>query len=208
MDLAARLQYGKWGVFEDFDDGNANLIYVDDLIASIFLALSKEEANGELFNVAGGQPPTWNEYFNAMNDALGLPPLDQIAKSKSRVKTRIMHVTGLITLGVKARFEEPLMEIYMRNGFAGRMMRKLKGELDSTPSLGELTDLYCRQVTYCDEKIRTTLGYENKFELADGIAATVAWLERHELVPIGTASKGKNFPASKLANYRDTEVGA
>ena len=116
-----------------------------------------------------------------------------------------MHVTRTITSSIKAQFEDQLMEIYMRNGFLGRMMRKLKGELDSTPSLDELTDLYCRQVTYNDDKIRRTLGYDHQFELADGVAASIDWLVRHELVPAETA---KAYPAKRAASYPYTEVGA
>ena len=208
MDVAARLQSGKWGLFEGFGDGLANLIYVDDLANAITLSLLHESAPGEVFNVAGGPPPTWNEYFHAMNEAIGLPPLEKITKSKSGLKTRIMHVTRTITSSIKARFEDQLMEIYMRNGFLGQMMRKLKGELDSTPSLDELTDLYCRQVTYNDDKIRRTLGYEHQFELADGVAASVDWLVRHELVPAETAKASDPYPAKRASNSPYTEVGA
>lgn len=51
-----------------------------------------------------------------MNNALGLPPLENIAKSKLRVKTRIVHVTGLITSGIKARFEEPFVDLSLPMG--------------------------------------------------------------------------------------------
>lgn len=181
VNVAKRLQSGKWGLFEGLGEGIANLVYVDDLVQAIFLSLVKEQAQGETFNVNGPDRPSWNTYFQKLNDALELPPLQRISPSKSRLRTRVMGAVGSVTSFFKAKFEDRLMEIYLRGGFASRLMKRLKGELDSTPSTGELNDLYSRKASYDDYKIRQVLSYSPRFNLDKGIQQTIDWMVLHEV---------------------------
>ena len=180
VDVAQRLMSGKWGTFDEHADGNANLVYVDDLIIGIMTALGHDAAINETFNISSGDPPTWNQYFQKMNQALGRPPLPKISQGKSQLRTRVMdRVTGVKDWFMD-RYEDRLMEIYMRGGFVGRMMKKLKDEVDATPSGSELTGLYSRRVVYSDAKIRAKIGYQPQFELDCALQATVAWLKLHD----------------------------
>ena len=181
VNVAKRLQSGKWGLFEGLGEGIANLVYVDDLVQAIFLSLVKEQAQGETFNVNGPDRPSWNTYFQKLNDALELPPLQRISPTKSRLRTRVMGAVGSVTSFFKAKFEDRLMEIYLRGGFASRLMKRLKGELDSTPSTGELNDLYSRKASYDDYKIRQVLSYSPRFNLDKGIQQTIDWMVLHEV---------------------------
>jgi len=182
VDVSNRLQSGKWGLFDDLGDGIANLVYVDDLVQAIFLSLVNDQAVGETFNVNGPDRPSWNQYFQMMNDALCLPPLQRIPASRSKLRTRVMESVRSVTSIVKSKFEDRLMEIYLRGGWASRMMKRLKGELDSTPSSQELNELFSRKTSYDDQKIRERLGYVPRFNIAEGISRTVNWLSLHELV--------------------------
>lgn len=182
MDMATRLLSGKWGVFNEYGDGRANLVYVDDLVQAIFLALVKPEAGGETYNVNGSDRVTWNEYFARFNTALGLPPLKPISSAKSRLRTMVMDQVGRATAFAKTRWHDKLMEIYLREGVASKWMKRLKGSLKSTPSTGELTGLYSRQASYNDSKIQQ-LGYAPDFDLQSGLANTVHWLRLHEIIP-------------------------
>ncbi len=181
VNVAKRLQSGKWGLFDGLGEGIANLVYVDDLVQAIFLSLVKDQAQGEAFNVNGPDRPTWNTYFQKLNDALELPPLQRISPTKSQFRTRVMGAVGSVTSFFKAKFEDRLMEIYLRGGFASRLMKRLKGELDSTPSTGELNDLYSRKANYGDLKSHQLLGYSPRFDLNKGIQQTIDWMVLHEL---------------------------
>ena len=194
MNVAKRLQSGKWGLFDDFGDGIANLVYVDDLVQAIFLSLTHEKARGQTFNVNGPDRTSWNAYFMKFNEALRLPPLQRISATKSQWRTRVMGVVGSVTSFFKSKFQDRLMEIYLRGGWASRMMKRLKGELDSTPSKGELNDLYSRKANYDDTKIRQLIGYSPSFDLQQGIEQTVNWLSLHEVVkrPQGASSRNSD----------------
>jgi len=131
-----------------------------------------------------------------MNAALELPPLKRISSSKSKLKTRLLGTIRPTLSYVKSAFEDRLMDIYLRGGWASRMMKRLKGELDSTPVANELFDLYSRKVVYDDRKIRDLIGYMPRFDLELGIEQTLHWFTLHEIIP----SKSRVFLKSNAAS--------
>lgn len=197
IDIAKRLQSGNWGVFDEHGEGNANLIYVDDLVQAIELCLTEEAAAGEAFNVNGPDELTWNEYFQRFNQALGRPPLQEISSTRSRLRTWVMGQVGFLADKVLDRFEDKLMEIYLRGGWASRVMKRIKGELHSTPSTGELHDLFSRKAHYCDSKARTLLGYDPRFSIDLALEHTLAWLKHHELVAASEHEQVQSVPPSR-----------
>src|SRR5438874_464514 len=74
--FAERLVAG--GTFPGREDcqGTCNLVYIDDLVAAIVLALDRKEAAGAAFNVNGEERLTWWQYLNDLSRAIGLPPLN------------------------------------------------------------------------------------------------------------------------------------
>jgi nucleoside-diphosphate-sugar epimerase len=182
VDIAKRLLSGKWGQFEDLGEGIANLIYIDDLVQAILRSLSSPNAIGKTFNVVGPDRVTWNQYFARFNESLGRQPLAKISATRSRLKTRVMGGIGKVTGTIVDRFKDPLMEIYLQGGIASKIMKRVKGELQATPSVGELHDLFSRQAIYCDRAAREQLGFEPKFDLQRGLSLTTAWLRLHEIV--------------------------
>ena len=91
VQLAQRLQSGNWGLFKDYGEGLCNLVYVHDLVSGILLAANLESAVGEAFNINGPDKMTWNQYFQKFNAALGLPELNTLAPSGSKLRSVIMR---------------------------------------------------------------------------------------------------------------------
>jgi nucleoside-diphosphate-sugar epimerase len=176
--VAKRLQSGLWSEFEGYGDGMCNAIYVDDLVSAILLAADHPDAAGETFNVNGGEVVTWNEYFRRMNSAMSLPPLMKRSASQSARRTALMGRVETVIRSLVGRFEDRLMEIYLRGGFTSRIMKRVKTMFDSTPSTGELEDLYSRRAVYVDDKARRVLGYQPRYDLQRGIAMSVLWMSR------------------------------
>jgi nucleoside-diphosphate-sugar epimerase len=71
-------------------DGYCNLIYLDDLTGAILTALRRPEIQGQAFNLAMPQPPTWNEYFAQFAKALGAVPLRRIGRSRLQLETKVL----------------------------------------------------------------------------------------------------------------------
>ncbi|MCA9193632.1 MAG: NAD-dependent epimerase/dehydratase family protein [Planctomycetales bacterium] len=206
IDLAKRLQSGKWGIFEDRGNGIANLIYVDDLVQAILLSLSHPDANGQTFNVNGPQQVTWNEYFSKFNESLCLPRLQNISSKKSRFRSKVIGVVDWAAGKVLDRFEDQLMEIYLRGGTASKIMKRIKGEINSTPSQNELHHLYCRSARYNDRRIRERLGYSPQITLDVGLMYTSAWLELHELVDYSISKLTPQASTIKTAHMVESQL--
>lgn len=182
IDIAKRLESNNWGTFEEFGEGRANLIYVDDLVQAILKSLFLESARGEDFNVNGPEVPTWNEYFERFNRALERKPLPKLSATRSKIRTKVIDACSYVADRVVNRFEDKLMEIYLRGGWPTKVMKRVKGILQSTPSGSELNDLFSRDVIYDDAKAKERIGYRPAFDLETGIKLSVAWLRCNELL--------------------------
>ena len=60
-------------------DGICNLLYVDDAVTAIARVLRARAMPQGPFNLAADPAPTWNDYFRAYADALGIRPAPQIS---------------------------------------------------------------------------------------------------------------------------------
>jgi predicted dehydrogenase/nucleoside-diphosphate-sugar epimerase len=180
--IVKRLRSGKWGLFDEMADGIANLVHVDDLVQAILLSAFHPSAGNQAFNVNGDDTVTWNEYFNLFNDRLELPPLKVVSSSKSKWKTWIMSLVSRSADVVLNRYEDKIMEIYMRGGLAHKVMKRIKGEVNSTPDPNELHDLFQRAAHYDDRKASSLIDYSPASSLKEEINSTIHWLRLHEYI--------------------------
>ena len=101
VEFTERFRDGNWLLPRETCQGRCNLVYVDDLVRSILLALDAEKASGEAFNVNGPDDVTWQEYFDALNSALDFPPLPAPGATGSRLSSTLM---APVRAGVNAVF--------------------------------------------------------------------------------------------------------
>jgi nucleoside-diphosphate-sugar epimerase len=179
IDVATRLQSGNWGRFEELGDGIANVVYVDDLVRAIFKAIDEDAAVGEIFNIVGSERPTWNEYFERFNNALGLPPLRVISSAQAARSSSLRDRVGSITGKVVDRFQAPLMRIYLRGGPISNVMKLVRTKLKTTPTSAELKGLYGRRADFSSEKAARVLDFQPEVDLKSGLAVCREWLDFH-----------------------------
>lgn len=177
--FAERLQSGNWGMFEDYGEGKCNLVYVDDLVSAVLLAVSHENAVGEAFNISGPDDITWNQYFHRFNAALGLPELDKISSSSSTLKSAVRDRVSAFTRFFLDRYGDMIMDIYLRGGPVQDVMKLVKNSLNTTPSANELQNLYSRDASYLASKAQRMLGFKPKYDLETGLRLSVLWLDHH-----------------------------
>jgi len=174
--VAARLQSGNWGRFEEMADGTCNLVYVDDLVRCILLALERNEADGGVFNVVGPDRPTWNDYFTRFNDVLGLAPLQSLSKQRSARRAALRDAAqGLISPAVR-RFHPRLMRIYLKGGLPAKVMKAVQTRLKTTVSRRD-QNLYSRRAEFVTDAVERVLGFHAAVDLDTGLARCREWLE-------------------------------
>jgi len=178
--VAERLFAGAYRLAWDEDDGICNLIYIDDLVRAIFLALAQPDAVGNAFNINGPERLTWNEYLDRFAGALGLAPLQQGVNSKARLRAHLMHYIRSTAKLVLERFQPQIMKLYAEYNLAKHLMKYTQQALRLTPTPAEL-GLYRRKAFYIAEKARHQLGYEPRYSLDRGLQLSIDWLKHHQL---------------------------
>ena len=178
---AQRLQRRPWLVAEGDAAGTCNLVYVDDLVGAIMAALDAETESGEAFNINGPDRPSWNDYFHALNQAMGRPPLEIVSKSSSHARARALQpLRGFARFGAK-RFEWGLKRLAQGSPVAREAMLRTEKLLRHTPAPSEF-EVYSRRTSFSTDKAEKMLGYRPRFPLNEALSLTGAWLKHHGFV--------------------------
>lgn len=178
VSFAERLIAG--GGFPSREDcqGTCNLLYIDDLVTAIVLALCRKEAVGEAFNVNGEERLTWWQYLNDFSHALGHPPLNGGHALARRLRFVALAPVRTLTRKVLNRFHEPIMALYRSSPVTQRLMRSAEQVIRRLPSAGEYR-LLRRKVYLPVDKASALLGYRSQFPASRGVALSASWL-RHD----------------------------
>lgn len=168
----------SWLIAEELVQGTCNLVYVDDLVQAIILAMDRKAAVGESFNVNGPDRPSWSEYFHALNDGLELPPLNPAGKCISRLSAELMMPVRRTAKWFLANYEKPIKSLYERLEIARQIMKYAEGTIRKTPTTVDFT-LYSKVLDFPTDKATKLLDYKPRFDMAKGIRLSVAWLRHH-----------------------------
>jgi nucleoside-diphosphate-sugar epimerase len=172
---AQRLQSSPWLVPASAAQGTCNLVYVDDLVGAIVAALGTRTAPGEAFNINGPDRPSWDEYFHALNRALGLPPLVYAEPAQARFAQKAMEPVRVVAKATLKRLKPQIMALYQRSELARRLMKAAESRVRNTPNANEL-QAFARQVSFSSAKAERLLGYRARFPMKDALPLTAAWL--------------------------------
>lgn len=181
VEFAERLRSGRWLLPDAYTSGICNLLYVDDLVRAIFLALEREEAVAGAFNINGPDRVTWGGYFRALNAALGLGELRAEGATTSRLSAAAMMPVRKTAKLLLARFEEPILALYKRYGVVKKAMKAAEGLIRQTPTTGEF-ELYSQDVHFSNARAGRVLGYTPVFDMGEGVRLSAAWLRHHRYV--------------------------
>lgn len=181
-EFAQRLQMRPWLLPEEDCRGTCNLVYVDDLVNATVLALESDRAPGEAFNVNGPDRVTWNDYFHALNRAMGLPPLATANRRAAQLGAWVMLPVRRSAKAVLNRFSDQIMALYQRSELAKAVMKGGERLIRQSPTPGEF-QMYSREVHFGTGKAAALLGYAPRFDMDEGVAHSAAWLRHHGLAP-------------------------
>lgn len=181
---AQRLLKRPWQIAEKDAEGTCNLVFVDDLVGAVLRALDADVQPGEAFNINGSERPTWNQYFRALNAALGLPPLVTASPTGARIKAAAVLPIRKSAKFLVTNFNKQVMGIAQSSQLARAAMVRAEGLVRTTPVPSEFA-VYSRKVSYETAKAEKMLGYKPLFPLAEALPPTAAWLKANGFVDGG-----------------------
>jgi len=182
VELAQRLVSSSWLLPEAAAQGICNLLYVDDLVAAILIALRSDRAVGEAFNVNGGERITWDDYLRVLGTALGRSQLDRHGAFTARAGAWLTLPLRKSAKFLLRRYQNQIMALYQRFGLAKHIMRRAERIIRQVPTPAEFR-LYSRRAFYVTDKANRVLGYEPRFSMRRGVDRSVAWLKHEGYVP-------------------------
>ena len=175
VEPAQRLANGSWLLPATSCQGTCNLVYVDDLVRAIILALDAPGVSGAAFNINGPDRVTWQDYVEALNAELGLAPLAPPPPSSAKARTALVDPARALIKKVFFRFEEPIMRLYQRSRLARRFMKWTQATLLKVPSKAEY-ELYGRRSYFPTARAEAQLGYHPVVPMAQGVTWSTQWL--------------------------------
>jgi nucleoside-diphosphate-sugar epimerase len=165
------------GLSEQFERGKCNLLYIDDLVAAIHIALSSGLGVGKVLNVNGPEVVTWNNYFRRFNDGLGLPPLKPRPLGQAKLVANLMRPVRSIGKYLLANHSAIIKNLATAVPAIGRSLVSAERTLRLTPVREDLA-LYSRDAVYSSGNIREVLGFDPQVGTEEGVRLSCAWLRQ------------------------------
>jgi nucleoside-diphosphate-sugar epimerase len=167
------IKNGSLRRYIDFN-GICNAVYVDDVVSAVFACMCNKSAYNEVFNVAGEEKITWNDFFDFYSQLVLGKPLPEASLNCLRLRYPVN--SGMKKLAKWALSTMP--------GFTERIYTSLHdkiGVIDYVANVSEFSPerlrFFQKKITYPVDKIRDKLGYKYKFLFAKGSWLTAEWLK-------------------------------
>lgn len=190
------------------DGGWGNLIYVDDLVEAIELALLAETEAQLPFFITDGAPIRWSEYIEAHAKLIGASP-QRISRAEAITARRSLRewvadsarslVPVLRTEEFRAFFfESPVsratafrLYLALRNRSSLRpYLERLREGGNSTQKISQSgrfdemwTALQLSEARLSSARAEEALGFRARVNFAEGLRRTAEWFKRYRLIP-------------------------
>jgi nucleoside-diphosphate-sugar epimerase len=202
LDLMNKIRQGKMAIL-DGGRNPCNLVYVDNLVEAILLAIWKPEAIGEIFFVTDNGILSWEECLSAHAALMGAslchissadfvsPPPVRMIRDSMRILPRVM-LSGELRAVLRQIPAFRSIENVLYNGFEsmnGETKRKIRLRMNGPhviPKVGSsgrrqyvrdnIMSAQARTVAHLSDKARRLLGYTAPISFQEGMKLTEAWL--------------------------------
>lgn len=177
--------------------GVCNLMYVDDLVRSIFAIADHAAPASGFYNVADDVTLTWRDYYTALGAELGVDvsTVHRLPAGPYRGGLR-ERLAGLKETSLYRRMKEGL-PLEMRTSLklrAARLRRPADPDADTRPAVTRtMWELQRTRFRLPTEKFRAKYGEQDRTATAHALAASAEWLrfigvdERRQLAHIPAA---------------------
>jgi nucleoside-diphosphate-sugar epimerase len=150
--MAERLQ-ARRGIVVGSGRNAMPLVYVDDVVQALLLALDHERAPGRIYNVSAESPFTQQQFLEAIAEAVGAPA------PRIHMPYRLLYATG----------------------YAAERVASLGGSASRPPITRLGVAFLGADNRYAIDRARRELGYAPCVGLGDGVRRAAAWyLERKQ----------------------------
>ncbi|MFN8496844.1 MAG: NAD-dependent epimerase/dehydratase family protein [Anaerolineae bacterium] len=159
-------------------DGIANVVYIDDVIDAIMLALEAPRVGGETFLVSASEKITWRDFYGAYASMLGttlsewpVPLAYLVSRVTQQLDGRIVHLQAAGSPGMWAL--APIVGLKLVRKLAGSMYKLQAWEIPTYRNHGQASVA----------KAQRMLGFCPRWTLEQAMAETAIWLKAQGHLP-------------------------
>jgi nucleoside-diphosphate-sugar epimerase len=138
-----------------FKEKYLSLIYIEDLINGIMLAIEKETNSGEVYFVSSDKAYNWNDIGSITSKLLG----------KKAIKIKIPH-SVVFSVGYIAQF----FSTFSKNA--------------ATLNVEKCKDITRERWVCSNQKAKDELGFEEKYTLEESFAKTIEWYKENKWIKV------------------------
>lgn len=167
----------------DNGEGLANLVYVDNVVDAVYLALTKEKALGEKFIISDGRGIPWRGFFNYYRRFVTNEPLSSLNFTNTN-KIRILSLVINFARALK-RIIFPFQIFKSPSHPFRRFMDKLFNQNRAVKDLLVNQNMQCFFKDRCifeTKKAKEILGYYPRISLSKGMKLTKQWLRYARII--------------------------
>ena len=207
-DLVNKIRNGRMAILQG-GQNPCNLVYVDNLIEAIILALWRSEAVGKVFFVTDNRAPTWQECLSAHAALLGVslidissadlitPPRTRVFRDSVRALPRVL-LSGELRAVLRQIPVVRSIENVLYAGFQSinaERQQKIRQRINGPREISKIglpgprqflrDNIFAAQartVAHSNEKARRLLGYTAPVSFEEGMQLTEAWLRYSRVV--------------------------
>ena len=167
---------GKGGFSENPDlQGYCNLIYIDDLVQTVFHCLRKKTGSG-IYNVTSSERYTWLEYFKYHSIIFNQNKIDKLTKLK---KKQLLIVSSILKFFIARKNVTIISKVIkISKPLVNRMFRPSINKALVTDAIKTENNIYSRKVWYLNDAMITDLGYTPKTNLYESMSTIKDWVEQ------------------------------
>jgi nucleoside-diphosphate-sugar epimerase len=203
LDLINQLKTGTVPLVNG-GQGYCNPVYIDDCIDAMLLAATKPDVLGETFLISGKEPVNWKTFYNAFEVALGIQATTNISEEKIKEmqknqipKTNMIHrlvdllrdekfsllVKSTPIVGWLLGILSNSLSCEQRIALKSKILRTTtKNKQENTPGKPihvpneALLAIYLAKTSVSIDKAQKLLGYNPKFDFAQGMELTSQYI--------------------------------
>ena len=182
MPFITRLASGRWRQLGARGGGKCNLVYVGDLVRFARHLLSVDTGPYAVFNANGPEVPTWNQYIESFNAALGLPSLPPPDTAAGGLGLQVAMRRPLRKVGkyVLAHHRAALVGIASRSPAIKAVLKRTEEDLRFRPNDDEM-QRFATDVTYAMDAAAGK-GFVPPTGVERGLMLTAEWARDMRLV--------------------------
>ena len=163
--------------------GFASPVYIDNVVDSVFLALTKKEAIGETFIISNGKGITWKKFYETYQEMIGNKSLPKLTLT-NKLKLQILNFPIKVGKKIKLIFN-PFDFFQKRPTFIDKIILP---HYQKTKAIESLSANKNRQLFFQDKtlfeikKAEKILCYSPGISFSQGMKLTKKWLKYARLI--------------------------